>query len=65
MLVLKPDDNRELAEYTEDLSKSYFTHIFPNSTISIEPTFKAGKHKMATASLFNLMKLIQQIPPSK
>jgi hypothetical protein len=43
MACSKPDDDRELAKYMEDLSKNYFSQIFPNSTIFIESKPKAGK----------------------
>jgi len=39
----KSIDNPEIAEYMENLSKEYFSKIFPNLTISIEAKPKCGK----------------------
>ncbi|CAF2581518.1 unnamed protein product [Rotaria sp. Silwood2] len=41
--IHKIDDNQEIAEYMEYLSKNYFGKILPNSIISIEPKPKTGK----------------------
>jgi hypothetical protein len=36
-------NDKDIAEYMENLSINYFSQIFPNSTISIEPKAKVGK----------------------
>ncbi len=39
----KPNNNQQIVEHMENLSKTYFRKIFPSSTISIEPKAKSMK----------------------
>ena len=41
--ALSPANNQQITAYMENLSKKYFSQLFPNSNVSIQPKPKAGK----------------------